>query len=435
MTSLILLTVILLIVLLFIGTPVPVALGFAGLIGLYALSGEGALVVAAKVMFDTVNDFIFLAIPLFILMGTILGKGKIGEKLYYLFDVFLRQIPGGVGIATILTCAVLAAMIGTSVAIAAMVGSFAISNLMKYGYSFHLSLGITVAGGALGILIPPSVPMIMYGAFTQESTGRLFMAGVVPGILAVILFSIYVAWEYVRSPNKQKVVAATWSERWVAFKEGIWALIIPIGVIVPLYTGLATVTEIAALGVLWSFLIGIFIYRTIKIKDIIPILREAINNSVMVMFIICGAILFGNAVTQFGLGSAVNSFFVSNGFSPGVFMVITMVIMFIMGMFLEGASIMMIMIPILLPTLIGYKMDLIWYAVLMVINIEVGLLSPPVGLNLYAVDSVAKGLGFPSTLGAVIRGSWPFMVLYVLVLIIVGFVPSLALWLPSHLMK
>ncbi|KJS50073.1 MAG: hypothetical protein VR66_04950, partial [Peptococcaceae bacterium BRH_c23] len=199
MTSLILLAVILLIVLLFIGTPVPVALGFAGLIGLYALSGEGALVVAAKVMFDTVNDFIFLAIPLFILMGTILGRGRIGEKLYYLFDVFLRQIPGGVGIATILTCAFLAAMIGTSVAIAAMVGSFAISNLMKYGYSFPLSLGICVAGGALGILIPPSVPMIVYGAFTQESTGSLFMAGVVPGMLAVILFSIYVAWEYLRS--------------------------------------------------------------------------------------------------------------------------------------------------------------------------------------------------------------------------------------------
>ena len=188
MTSLILLAVILLIVLLLIGTPVPVALGFAGLIGLCALSGEGAIVVAAKVMFDTVNDFIFLAIPLFILMGTILGRGKIGEKLYYLFDVFLRQIPGGVGIATILTCAVLAAMIGTSVAIAAMAGSFALSNLMKYGYSFHLSLGITVAGGALGILIPPSLPMILYGAFTQESTGRLFIAGVIPGILAVILF-------------------------------------------------------------------------------------------------------------------------------------------------------------------------------------------------------------------------------------------------------
>jgi C4-dicarboxylate transporter DctM subunit len=365
-----------LIVLLFIGTPVPVALGTAGLIGLYSISGDGAFVIAAKVMFDTVNDFIFLAIPLFILMGTILGKGKLGEKLYYLFDVFLRQVPGGVGIATILTCAVLSAMIGTSVAIAAMVGSFAITNLMKYGYKFELSLGICVAGGALGILIPPSVPMIVYSAFTQESTGRLFMAGVIPGILAVIFFALYVAWEYNRQPNKQKIVAATWNERWVAFKEGIWALLIPIGVILPLYTGLATVTEIAALGVLWSFLISIFIYRTIKIRDIIPILWKAINSSVMVLFIICGALLLGNALTQLGLGTSISDFFLVNNFPPMV-----------------------------------------------------------VGINLYAVDGVAKSLGFPSTLSTVIRGTWPFIVIYLLILIIVALVPALAVWLPTNMMK
>ncbi len=434
MDPIIIAAAVLLVILLFIGTPVPVALGFAGMLGLYALTGDGALLVAAKVMFDTLNDFVLLAIPLFILMGTILGKGGVGEKLYHLFDAFLRQIPGGVGIATILTCAILAAMCGTSVAIAAMVGAFAITNLMKYGYSFPLAVGICVAGGALGILIPPSVPMIVYSAFAQESAGRLFMAGVVPGIIAVIVFSIYVAWSYSRQPNKVKVEPATWSERWVAFKEGIWALLIPVGIMVPLYTGVATPTEIAAVGVLWSFIVGIFIYRTISWKDVIPLLREALNGTVMVTFIICGAMLFGNAITQLGLGKAISDFFVS-GFAPWVFIVITMIIMLIMGCFLEGASIMMIMIPVLLPTLLGYKLDLIWYAVLMVINIEVALLTPPVGLNLFAIDGVAKGLGFPSTLGTVIRGSWPFLVLYVLVMILVALFPSLALWLPSQMMR
>ena len=434
MDPIIIAAAVLLVILLFIGTPVPVALGFAGMLGLYALTGDGALFVAAKVMFDTLNDFVLLAIPLFILMGTILGKGGVGEKLYHLFDAFLRQIPGGVGIATILTCAILAAMCGTSVAIAAMVGAFAITNLMKYGYSFPLAVGICVAGGALGILIPPSVPMIVYSAFAQESAGRLFMAGVVPGIMAVIVFSIYVAWSYSRQPNKVKVEPATWSERWVAFKEGIWALLIPVGIMVPLYTGVATPTEIAAVGVLWSFIVGIFIYRTISWKDVIPLLREALNGTVMVTFIICGAMLFGNAVTQLGLGKAISDFFVS-GFAPWVFIVITMIIMLIMGCFLEGASIMMIMIPVLLPTLLGYKLDLIWYAVLMVINIEVALLTPPVGLNLFAIDGVAKGLGFPSTLGTVIRGSWPFLVLYLLVMILVALFPSVALWLPSQMMR
>ena len=156
MDPIIIAAVVLMVILLFIGTPVPVALGLAGMLGLYALTGEGALLVSAKVMFDTLNDFILLAVPLFILMGTILGKGGVGEKLYHLFDAFLRQIPGGVGIATILTCAVLAAMCGTSVAIAAMVGAFAITNLTKYGYSFSLALGIVAGGGALGILIPPA---------------------------------------------------------------------------------------------------------------------------------------------------------------------------------------------------------------------------------------------------------------------------------------
>jgi len=179
----------------------------------------------------------------------------------------------------------------------------------------------------------------------------------------------------------------------------------------------------------------IFIYKTIKLSDIIPILREALNGSVMVLFIICGAILLGNAVIQLGLAQSISNFFINKGFSPLVFVIITMIIIIIMGCFLEGASIMMILIPIILPALIGYEINLIWYAVIMVINIEVGLLSPPVGLNIYAVDSVAKGLGFNSTLGIVIKGTWPFLLLYLLTMVLVGIFPSLALWLPTHMMK
>ncbi|PKM87843.1 MAG: C4-dicarboxylate ABC transporter permease [Firmicutes bacterium HGW-Firmicutes-12] len=435
MSIIVIFAAVLMVVLLFIGTPVPIALGFAGMTGLYALVGDGALLVAAKVFFDTLNDFILLAIPLFILMGTVLAKGGVGEKLYKLFDVFLRGIPGGVGIATICTCAVLAAMCGTSVAIAAMVGSFAISNLLKYGYSFPLSMGICVAGGALGILIPPSVPMIVYSAFCQESAGQLFMAGVVPGVLAVLLFSLYIAWSYLRQPNRVKVESTTWNEKMIALKEGVWAALIPVGIMVPLYAGIATPTEIAALGVLWSFIVSVYIYRNITYKDIIPILKEGLNGTVMVTFIICGAMLFGNAVTQLGLGRAISEFFVGSGLSSWVFIIITMFIMLALGCFLEGASIMLIMIPVILPTLLGYQLNLIWYAVIMVINIEVGLLTPPVGLNLYAVDGVAKGLGFPSTISIVIRGTWPFMALYVLCLILVAVFPQLATWIPNNMLR
>lgn len=425
----------LMIALLFIGTPVPVALAVGGMTGLYALVGDGALVVAAKVTFDTMNDFILLAIPLFILMGNVLSRGGVGEKLYKLFDAFLRQIPGGVGIATIFTCAVLAAMCGTSVAIAAMVGAFAIPNLLKYGYSFPLALGICVGGGALGILIPPSVPMIVYSAFTQESAGKLFMAGILPGIVAVVVFSLYVAIAYCRQPNHQKAPAASWSERWKALKDGIWAALVPVGIMVPLYVGIATPTEIAALGVVWSFFVSIVIYRKISVKDILPILKDSLSSIVMITFIICGAMLFGNAVTQLGLGRQISEFFISNGFPSWVFIICTMIIMFIMGCFLEGASIMLIVLPVILPSLVSYNINLIWYAVLMVINIEVGLLTPPVGLNLYAVDGVAKGLGYPCNLSTVIRGGWPFMVLYVVVMLAIIIFPTLATWIPAHMMK
>ena len=431
------LAAVVMVILMFIGTPVPVALGIGGIAGLFGLAGglDAAFTIAAKVVFDTLNDFVLLAVPLFILMGEILSKGGVGEKMFKLFDAFLRRIPGGVGIATVLTCAVLASMCGTSVAIAAMVGGFAIPNLQKYGYTFPLALGICVAGGALGILIPPSVPMIVYSSFTQESAGKLFMAGVIPGILAVIIFCIYVAVTFWRNPERLVAPKATRHEKWVAFKEGIWALLIPVGIMIPLYVGIATPTEIAAIGVVWSLFVAMVIYHTIKPKDILPLLRSALSGIVMITFIICGAMLFGNAVTQLGLGQQISGFFLSHGFPAWVFMVLTMILMLIMGCFLEGASIMLITLPVILPSLMAYKLDLIWFAVIMVINIEVGLLTPPVGLNLYAIDGVAKKLGFPSTLSIVIKGSWPFMVLYLVVMVIVGFVPQLALWIPSHMFK
>ena len=427
-------TIILLLILLFIGTPVAIALGAAGMAGLYLLLGQSALIIAPKVLFDTLNDFIVLAVPLFILMGTILAKGGVGEKLYDFFDVFLRHIPGGVGIATLFTCAVLSAMCGTSVAVAAMVGSFALPNLQKLGYNLPLSLGIVTGGGALGILIPPSVPMILYSAVTGESTGKLFMAGVIPGIVALGLFCVYTILAFRRSSSSQATKEkATWKERWKGFTEGLWAMSVPVVIMVFLYTGLATPTEIAAIGCAWAFIVGLFIYRTIKLRDIIPILRQGISSAAMIMFIICGAILFGNAVTQMGLPGMISNLFAGGGIPVWGFIVITMLSLLVMGCFLEGASIMLISLPIFYPALLAYDYNLIVYAVLMVINLECAMLTPPVGLNLYAIDGIAKSLRLPSTLATVVQGSWPFLVIYLITMILVAIFPSLALWLPMQM--
>ncbi len=430
MSGSLILSGILMVVMLFIGVPVAVSLGVGGMLGCYFYFGSSAFTIGAQIMSSSLESFILLAVPLFITMGVILAKSKVGEKLYDLFDVYLRHIPGGVGVATLFTCAVLAAMCGTSVAIAAMVGAFAFSNLKKYGYSLPLSMGIVASGGALGILIPPSVPMILYSSFSEQSTGKLFISGIIPGLVAVGLFSMYTVIAYSRGKERIMAKKTTWGERIKATKKGIWGLLVPVGIIIPLYAGWATPTETAAIGILWALVVGLFIYKEITFKDIFPILEEGVLSSVMVLFIISGAMVFGNAATQIGLSEMIKSFAVSS-LSPINFIILTIIIVIIMGMFLEGASIMLIVLPIFLPALMGFGVNLFWYAVILVIGIEVALLTPPVGLNLYAVDGIAKSLGYRSNLTIAIKGTFPFMLLYLVAQILVLIFPQLALWLPS----
>lgn len=424
---------ILMVVMLFMGVPIAICLGFGGMIGLYLFFGAPSLTISVQVMASTLQSFILLAIPLFITMGIILAKSGVGERIYKFFDTYLRHIPGGVGIATICTCAVLAAMCGTSVAIAAMVGAFALSNLQKYGYSLPLSMGIIAGGGALGILIPPSVPMILYSSFSEESTGKLFISGIIPGLLAALLFCVYVSVVYrTYSRSKKEILPekSSWEERIKVTKEAIWSLLIPVAIIIPLYAGLATPTEIAALGILWALIVGIFIYKDICIKDIFPIFEEGVLSSLMVLFIMCGAMVFGAAVTQIGLSEVIKEMTMGS-LSPIGFIIVTLLIIMVLGCFLEGAAIMLIILPIFLPTLIGFEINLIWYAVLLVIGIEIGLLTPPVGLNLYAIDGVAKNLGYKSNMTIAIKGIFPFVILYLVAEIFVLIFPQLTLWLPS----
>lgn len=418
--------------LLLVGTPVGISLGMIGLLGLVFRCGAVGCDIAVHAVMGSLNNFILLAVPLFITMGVILGKGGIGVKIYDVFDSFLRHLPGGVGIATVFTCAILSAMCGTSVAVAGMVGIFALPNMQKLGYSLPLSMGIVIGGGALGILIPPSVPMILYGAIAQESVGRLFLAGVGPGILAVILFSIYVFIAYRKEGGKVRK-RTLWSERWSALKEGIWGLIIPILIIILLYTGVATPVEIAALGCILALIVSFFIYKTINIRNVFSILREALSSSIMVLFIIAGALVLAKYVTLAGIDKAVGNIFIGGNIPVWGFLLITMLIILGMGCFLEGASIMLIMLPILILTIHAYGYDPYVYAVLLVINIECAMLTPPIGLNLFAVDGIAKSLNYPSTMGIAVKGSFPFLIIYLVIMVLVAIFPQIALWLPAHM--
>jgi len=426
-------SVILLMALLFVGMPIAVAMGLTGMALLYHMVGDGALLVAAKVMFDTLNDTILLAIPLFILMGAIMMKGGVGERLFELFDAFLGHVPGGVGIATVLTCAVLAAMCGSSVGIAAAVGGVAINNLAKRGYSLELSLGLPSSAGGLGILMPASVGMILYSSITDTSVAKLLMAGLIPAIIIVVLFSVYTVWAFSRSENRPLVPKKTWVERWQAFKVAIWALTIPIFLLAGIYTGIATVTEIAGVACLWSVIVCVFIYHSITWKDILPILRYGLSTATMVMFLVATAMFLGNALTQMGIPDLVKDFFVGQDIPVWAFLGITMLFLIILGTALEGASMLLMTMPVLTPILHAYNYDLIAYAVLFCINVELSLLSPPVGLTVQTVEGIAKHHGLPVTSATAWRGCLPFFFLYLAVMVLVAVFPSLALWIPSQM--
>jgi len=426
--------IVVMLVLLFAGTPVPISMALAGTLGLGLLHGGSGLLVSVQTMFNGLNDFIILAVPMFILMGVILSKGKIGERLYSVFDVFLRHIPGGVGVATIITCMFLAAMVGTSVAVAAMVGSFALREMHRLGYPLHLSMGAVIAGGALGMLIPPSLPMILFGVITLESIGQLFMAGMFPGILAGVLFCAWMVFAFRREEKGKVAPPASKEEKLKALKEGYWGILIPVIIIVMLYTGIATPTEIAAIGCALSFIVAVFIYRTISLKELFPVIKEGLTAAVMVLFIIAGALVLASFVTQAGVSQAVADLFVGGGIPLWGFLAITMLILLGMGCLMEGAGLMLLMLPILHPTIEAYGFSLLVYAVIMVINIECAMLTPPVGLNLYAVDGIAKMQGLPSNMGIAVKGSLPFFFLYIVTMILVIVFPALVTWLPAHTM-
>lgn len=423
----------LLILLLLMGMPIGVAMGLTAVVFLFVLAGPSSFAVAAKVMADAPNDFLLLTIPIFILMGAIMMKGGIGDVLFELFDTFLGHLPGGVGIATVLSCAVLGAMCGSSVGITAAIGSMAVKNLYNRGYSAELACGLPASAGGIGILMPASIGMILYSSITQASVAKLLMAGLIPALLIAIFFSLYIVWAYQRAPNKIRIPKKSWAERWKALRHAGWALTVPVVLIGGVYGGFATVTEIASIACAWSLIVSLCVYRRITLKDLFPIFRYGLSTSVMVMFLIATAILLGNVLTQMGMPALVSSMFVGKNVPVWLFIAITMIYLIFLGTALDGASMMLLTMPVLTPVLIAYNYDLIAYAVMFNLNVELSLLSPPVGLTVQTVEGIAKYMDMPVTSTTAWKGCLPFFIIYTIVLILVAIFPSLATFIPSHM--
>lgn len=421
----------LLFVLLAIGLEVALSLGLVGLIGLIYLKGwtTGTSVVGS-VAWTNATSFSFVAVPLFIFMSAILLHSGIGSSLYTAVTRWVYFLPGGLAIASVFACAIFGAICGSSVATAATIGLIAIPEMEKRGYQRELIYGSMAAGGTLGILIPPSIPMIIYGVMTETSVGQLYIAGFIPGILLSLIFSAYIIIRCYLNPNlaprvEQKV---SWRDRFQSFGEAAPMVGLIFVVLGTMYLGVVTPTEAAALGATAS--IGLAAcYRRLTWKIIVASFKDTIGPTSMVMLIIIFASTFSHVIALIGAPNAILKLITDLGLPSWGVMGLIFLLLIIIAYSLEELSVMIIMLPFLFPLVTGLGYDPIWFGIIMVIWLEMGFITPPVGINLFVIQGVAKG----STMKEVAMGATPYVIMMILFVILLFLIPDLALWLPRQM--
>lgn len=412
--------------LLLIRVPVAFTLGGLGLALLY-LGGFSPLM-APQAVLSTLDGFILLAVPLFLLMSNILLKGGVGKDLFAAVHAWVGHWPGGLAVATIVSCAIFAAISGSSVATAATIGTVAIPEMINRGYEKKFVYGLLAAGGTLGILIPPSIPMIVYGFVTEQSVIALFLAGIGPGLLLVaffIIFSmVYARWFGGYTPEP----AASTRERIDSTVRALPSMALAAVVIGVIYTGIATPTEAAAIGFAVALLITGLYLRTLTCQGLKEAAFESMVTTVAILLIVAGAKVFGKAITLYRIPQEISMFIGQNIDTPLVFIIVVSIVLLIMGLVFEALSMVLIMTPVLLPAAMALGFDPIWFGVYMVVMVECALITPPVGLNLYVIQSVAR-----SSLSDVSKGVLPFLVLMLISVAILYMWTDLALYIPFKL--
>lgn len=423
MTSFLFVVALLLLVL-FLGLPVAFALGSTSvlLILLYDLPMK----IVGTTLFSSLDSFVLLAIPLFVLMSQVLLDGRIGDDLFEVMNAWVRHLPGGLAVATILACAFFSAITGSGAATAATIGMVAYPAMTERGYEKQFTLGLLAAGGTLGILIPPSIPLILYGAVTEESVGKLFVAGIVPGF---VLAGIFILYAIVKSKKGgfTPLPRTTWSERLRITRKNIWGILLPFLIIGGIYSGVFTPTEAAAVGLAYSLAVTLLIYRTLSLRDIPKICLKSVGTCCMIALIIAGAILFGKVMTLLMIPQKLTEFIIANKFSPLMFIIAMNLLMLVLGTILETVSIVLLTMPLVTPILHALSIDPIWYAIILTVNMTMALITPPVGMNLYVINGLREDI----SMGEVIRGVTPFILLMVFMLFLTVLFPGMSTWLPS----
>jgi C4-dicarboxylate transporter DctM subunit len=416
-------------VLIFAGMPIAFALGLLGLIGFTLTFGGGPMLAQIPlVTYKILDDFIIVAVPLFLMLSAILSIGRIGFHLFEFASTWVRHLPGGLGVATIFACAIFAAMCGSSVATVATIGLIAIPEMLSRGYKRELVFGTVAIGGVLGPLIPPSIYMILIGAITGDSVGKLFMAGMLPGILLAVIFSAYIIIRSMRDKTFPRVEPSTWKERWEAIKKAFLGLLAPIIVLGGIYTGVFTPSEAAGVGMVYSLLICAFIHRTLSLKKLGTIILDGGRLTSAILLIVAGAIVFGQLVSMLQIPEKTCGFLASLPLSPMTILFLALILILILGALMDEASILLITYPTLYYIFVKtFGFDSIWFALVFVFTLEVGLVAPPVGINVFVVQGIWKDAKFEE----VVKGVLPFALLMVLAILLVVYIKPLSLWLPK----
>lgn len=427
--------------LLFSGMPIAFAVGTVALGFMLAFMPSINLTLIADTIYGELDNFVLLTIPLFVLMGAAIGKSRAGSDLYSSLNRWLGRIPGGLGIANVLGCSVFAAMCGSSPATCSAIGSSGIPEMRKRGYSAALASGIIAAGGTLGILIPPSLTLILYGIVTEQSIGKLFMAGVGPGLLLTALF---IVWVVIRFRQEKRAVQAgrssgasqailgnehfTWRERMETLPRLLPFVAVIVIIMVALYGGWATPSEVAGIGAFASLIMVMAIYRCYRWPDMKAILSGTVRESCMVMMIIAMSFLYTYVMSYLHITQEVAEWMVGLKMSKWIFFIGVNVLVVVLGFFLPPVAIILMVTPIVLPALRAHGIDLVWFGVVMTILMEMGLIHPPVGLNLFVINGIAPDI----RLRDIMWGTLPFILIMIAAIVLLALFPDIALWLPNN---
>ncbi|WP_277058069.1 TRAP transporter large permease [Trichlorobacter lovleyi] len=413
----------LLIGLMLTGMPISISLGLTVLTFLFFMSQVPVETVAMK-LFTGIEKFEIMAIPFFILAGNFLTHGGVAKRMINFATAMVGHWHGGLGLAGVMACALFAAVSGSSPATVVAIGSILLPAMVKAGFPKNFGAGVISTSGSLGILIPPSIVMVIYAVATNSSVGALFMAGIIPGLmLAALLGSV--AWYRARKFNYPRMPKATMKERFKAFKESIWGLLLIVIVLGGIYSGMFTPTEAAAMSAVYAFFVAVFVYKDMTFKGIPKVLLDSANMSAMLLYIITNAVLFSYLMTSEQIPQIMADWMIAHNFGMIAFLAVTNVLLLLAGNVMEPSSIILILAPILFPVAMKLGVDPIHFGILITVNMEVGMCHPPVGLNLYVASGITK-MGITELTIAVL----PWLIAMVGFMLLVTYVPELSLWLP-----